>query len=312
MPEGTQHDSTGGVRKILVGTDFSEASARARDYALSLAAPGATMTLVHAHLLPLPEWPEPPYVPGWMPAEPSVREQTLERLRLFAAPARAVGLAVETVLEEGLPADVILARAETLKPDLIALGTHGRRGFERWVMGSTAERVLRLAPTAVLTVSAPGLGPSPARIREVLCALSLAPGSEETASFASELAHRTQSALPILHVVESSRFQASEASLDAGSRARLAAAAERGPFAPTLVRSGQPSQEILRTAAERGVDLIVMGVHDRGPASRGLFGSTADRVVREATCAVVTVRRAAVGKVRAPTPGASSSREQLA
>ena len=152
MPQGTQHDSTCGVRKILVGTDFSEASVRARDYALNLAAPGATMTFVHAHLLPLPEWPEPPYVPDWMPAEPSVREQTLERLRLFAAPARAVGLSVEVVLEEGLPADVILARAETLKPDLIALGTHGRRGFERWVMGSTAERVVRLANVPVLSV----------------------------------------------------------------------------------------------------------------------------------------------------------------
>src|SRR5262245_29963647 len=141
------------MNRILVATDFSAASARARDYAVALAEPGASLTVVHAHPLPLPDRPEAANVPTWMPAEPSVREAMLRRLAAFAGPARAAGLFVDTVLEEGFPADVILAQSARAQPDLIAMGTHGRSGFERWTMGSVAERVARLACSPVLTVS---------------------------------------------------------------------------------------------------------------------------------------------------------------
>jgi nucleotide-binding universal stress UspA family protein len=259
-----------------------------------LAAPGATLTLIHAHLLPFPTWPEPEYVPDWMPAEPSMREEALERLRLFGVPARAAGLSVKTVLQEGLPADVILAQAATLRPDLIAMGIHGRRSFERWVMGSIAERVIRLAPAPVLSISAQGLGP-PARIREVLCPLSLESGDSETLAFASRLAARSGSALTAMHVLDGTFGQAPGQWLETSARERLleaVVAAGKGVRAEALVRAGRPSREILRAAAERAVDVIVMGIHDRLSADRGFCGSNADQVVRDAGCAVITIRAA--------------------
>jgi nucleotide-binding universal stress UspA family protein len=291
MAHDSQSHASGRVRNILVGTDFSAAAERARDFALALAGADTTLTLVHAHLLPLPDWPDPPYVPDWMPAEPSVREETLERLRLFGAPARAAGIPVTTVIEEGFPADVILAQADALRPDLIAMGTHGRRSFERWLVGSAAERVLRLAPAPVLTVSAQGLG-APPRIREVLCPVGPAAGIE-TLAFASALAARCGSGLTVLRVVEDVVGRTRGDWLEKRARERLleaAAATRESVHAEALVRAGRPSREILRAASERAVDVVVMGVHDRLPAERGFFGSCADQVVREAKCAVITVR----------------------
>lgn len=290
MPQESQAETTHGVRKILVATDFSAASARARDYAIALAAPRASLTLLHAHFLPLPDWPEPTYVPDWISAEPSVREEALERLRLFGAPARAAGLLVKTVLQEGLPTDVILAQAATLHPDLIAMGSKGRRGFERWAMGSTAERVLRLAPAPVLTVSAQASG-SLARIREVLCPLGLESGSE-TLAVAREVAVRCGSVLTLMHVLESALGQAPGDRAERWARQRLSeavAAAGDRVHAEAVIRAGHPSREILQVARERAVDVIVMGAHHRLSKDRDCFGSTAGEVVREAGCAVIAV-----------------------
>jgi nucleotide-binding universal stress UspA family protein len=278
------------LRKILVATDFSAASARARDYALALAAPGAQLTFVHAHPLPLPDRPEPAYVPDWMPDGPSVREEALERLEEFEAPARAAGLCVESVLQEGLPAEVILAQAAALRPDLIALGTHGRQSFERLVMGSTAERVVRLAQVPVLTVSAKDGAGAP-RLREILCAVGLDQGSA-TLAFASELARRTGCALSVLHVLETALGQTPEDWLERRAHERLSEALRDAGGLPgqPLVRSGRPSREILKAARERRVDVIVMGVHDACAPELGFIGSTANQIVRQAGCGVITVR----------------------
>jgi nucleotide-binding universal stress UspA family protein len=286
MPQEPPDGTTQGVRKVLVATDFSDASARALDYAIALANPGAAVTLVYVHLLPVPTWAEPDAPgPTWMPAEPHIREETMERLRAFGAPAQAAGLPVKTILLEGLPADVILAQATALRPDLIAMGTHGRRGFDRWLMGSTAERVVRLSKVPVLVASAqPHV--QPVRIRGVLCPLGFAAGSE-TLAFASALASHCRSALTVVHVLDGSAGPW----LERRARERLLASAGAGPASlqtEVLVRTGHPSREILRAAQERGADIIVMGVHDRLPSGRCVLGSTGDHVLREATCAVVT------------------------
>jgi nucleotide-binding universal stress UspA family protein len=287
MPQERPDGTTQGVRKVLVATDFSDASARALDYAIALADPGAAVTLVYVHLLPVPTWAEPDAPgPTWMPAEPHMREETLERLRAFGAPALAASLPVKTILLEGLPADVILAQATALRPDLIAMGTHGRRGFDRWLMGSTAERVVRLSKAPVLVASAQPLV-QPLRIREVLCPLGFAAGSE-TLAFASALASHCRSALTVVHVLDSSAGPW----LERRARERLLASAGAGPAnlqTEVLVRTGHPSREILRAAEERGADILVLGVHDRLPGGGCVLGSTADQVLREATCAVITV-----------------------
>lgn len=280
--------------RVLVATDFSEASCRARDYAIALTAPGGTLSLLHVTALPVPEPPEPVYVPDWMPPEPSLREELTERLRQFAAPARAAGLKVETLTEEGDPADAILKRAASLRPDLIAMGTHGRRGFGDWMIGSTAERVVRLAPVPVLTVS------SRARrtvhgIRGVLCPLGPERGSE-TLKLADALARRSGGTLTVMHVMDRVGRRSPDGwqqEAEARLKERMADLNRNVP-PQTLVQMGRPSRRIVDTAQELPADLVVMGIHDGcwWSSDRGLLGSTADRVIRAAPCAVITVRRA--------------------
>jgi nucleotide-binding universal stress UspA family protein len=281
---------TGSSSTFLVATDFSEASCRARDYAIALADRGDRLVLLHAHPLPLPDWPEPPYVPDWMPAGASVRGAQVERLRQFAAPARAAGLQVESVLQEGLAADVILGVAAALQPELIALGTGTRAAFGDWIMGSTAERVVRRALVPVLTVPAeappPGLG-----IRAVLCAVDAA--EPATLDTARALAGRCDGALTILHVVDARNVAVPLAGRRREAELRLSAAVAGlpGPAPEVVVRAGRPVHEIVAAARERAVDLIVMGLRDPGrwPAELAHINSTAGRVMRESRCPVLTV-----------------------
>jgi nucleotide-binding universal stress UspA family protein len=240
---------------------------------------------------------EAEFEPDWMRPEPSVREEALERLHRFGAPARSAGLATRLVLHEGLPAEVILAEAAVLQPELIAMGTHGRRRLERWAMGSTAERVVRLASAPVLTVASRGLEP-PSRIREVLCPLSLE-GDARTIAFAVALAGRCGASLTVMHVLESAFGHPPGRPRDEKARERLREAlAAQSVRAEAVVHAGNPSREILRVAAERAANLIVMGVHERFPVSRSCLGKTSDQVVREASCAVIRLRPAVARESR--------------
>lgn len=281
---------TGSGSTFLVATDFSDASRRARDYAVALAGPGDRLIILHAHPLPLPDWPDPPYVPDWMPAGPSVRGAQVERLRQFAAPARAAGLHVETLLEEGLAADMILAFAASLQPDLIALGTGRRGALSNWIMGSTAERVVRRALVPVLTVSADAPRPD-SGIRAVLCAVDDA--ERATIDTARAVAGRCGSSLTVLHVVDAPAVGARTSGRRREAELRLTAAVAGlpGPATKSMVRAGRPAQEIVTAAQERPVDLIVMGLRDPGrwPVELTHVGSTAGHVMRESTCPVLTV-----------------------
>lgn len=282
-------DETPRGSRILVATDFSEASARARDYAVALAARGDTLVVLHAHVLPLPDFPEPPYVPDWMPSGPSVLGAARERLDAFAAPARSAGLKVETVLEEGLAVEVILRVSATAQSDLIVMGT-GRRGTgSEWIMGSTAEGVVRRADVPVLTVSA--AAPQPAQgIRGILCATDFA--GTATLDLARRWARRCGSPLSVLHVVEDPHATDPQRR---SAEARLAATLKEDEAAwpaDAAVRCGHAAREILAAAAEAPVDVIVMGLREQGrwPAELPHVGSTASAVMRQASCAVLTVR----------------------
>ncbi len=302
MARERRNESRGNGLRVLVATDFSEASCRARDYAIALAAPGATLSVLHVTALPIPGRPEPVYVPDWLPREPSLREELAERLHQFAAPASAAGLRVETLTEEGVPADVILKQAAALRPDLIATGTHGRRGFEDWMIGSTAERVVRLAPVPVLTASS-RVPRTVHGIRRVLCPLGPEAGPD-TLALAAELARRCGSALTVMQVVDRVGCGTRDGwrqEVEARLKERIAELKDNVP-AEVLVQIGRPSRRIVDMVQEHRVDLVVMGIHDGWwwSSDRGFLGSTADRVIRAAPCAVITVRRA---------PGAQATEE---
>lgn len=304
--------------RILCPIDFSETSRHALDHAATLARwYGARMMLLYVH----PALAIAPLAPG-LPLMPGViltgedREAVEARLESFAREEIGDQLPLTRHVLEGDAAREIRTFARESGTQLIVLGTHGRSGFERLVMGSVAEKVVRTAGCPVLTVPPriPETVPLPTTLfRRVLCAIDFSECSMEGLRYALSIAQESGGALTVVHVAEllpedvpgfgepdpsanhPHTFRDYLAQASAARAAQLDAAIPAGVrdycTVDTVMASGKPYREILRLAAERASDLIVLGVHGRGVLDRFFFGSTTEHVVRAATCPVLTIRR---------------------
>jgi len=301
------------IRRILCPTDFSDTSRHALHHAAALARwYEASLTLLYAH----PPTVVAAYAPG-VPLLPGVlltaqdRDATVQNLRQLAKEEVGAGVRVDCELRDGDATTEIVQSASDLSADLVVLGTHGRSGVERLAMGSVAEKVMRKAVCPVMTVPprAGDLVPVPSSMfRRVLCAIDFSPSSMSALDYASSIAQEAGGQLVVMHVVEllpeemgvesswaNGRTIADYlASARADSHAKLEAAvsedARRYCEVQTVMTSGKPYREILREAATRESELIVLGVHGRNPLDLLLFGSTSQQVVRRAGCPVLTVR----------------------
>lgn len=145
-------------KKILVPIDFSQCSGAALDYALMLQKSlGGEIEILHAFEIPTFV---PPHVVVMMGnVEASLAEhaerEAKHQLNVFLE-QHGVASDVKREVRLGPPGLTIMERLEEGGADLIVMGTHGRTGVSRWVMGSTAEKILRGAPCPVLTVRSPG------------------------------------------------------------------------------------------------------------------------------------------------------------
>jgi nucleotide-binding universal stress UspA family protein len=142
------------LKTVLVGTDFSVCSARALSYAVSLASSqGARLHLVHVLTEPV----QPIDVVGTVPyvdGETRTEWERAARERL-AREGRAVerrGLSTTYEVLWGRPSDALVEKAASMRCSLLVIGTHGRSAIEQFLLGSTAERVVRRSLVPVLTV----------------------------------------------------------------------------------------------------------------------------------------------------------------
>ncbi len=136
------------IRQILVPTDFGRAAERAAALAIEMAKPlGARVTLMHAYFLPV-------YTYGVVPTGEMTKMEEAARRSLEATARRLErrGTKVDTLLRHVSEPESILDVAAEIHADLIVMGTHGRRGLPHAVLGSVAERTVRLSPIPVLTV----------------------------------------------------------------------------------------------------------------------------------------------------------------
>lgn len=142
-------------RKILVPVDFSETSNFALDYAIDMATKlGASVTVMHAFELPIYGFPDDALVASAEVA-PGIVNGSTQALAATLADRKKSGVTLESALRQG-PADKeIVDLARLAGADLIVMGTHGRRGLARALLGSVAEKVVRTAPCPVLTVHGP-------------------------------------------------------------------------------------------------------------------------------------------------------------
>jgi nucleotide-binding universal stress UspA family protein len=142
-----------GFYRIVVPTDFSSCSEEAWAMAQRLAgALGSELVLVHV-LVEAPLWGEGPFsMDRVREVFEAARKWAGERLAEWAGQARGKGLTVRLTLRTGAPHEEIVALATDERADLVVIGTHGRGGVNRALLGSVADRVVRLAPCPVLTV----------------------------------------------------------------------------------------------------------------------------------------------------------------
>jgi nucleotide-binding universal stress UspA family protein len=299
------------IRRILCPLDFSRFSRHALEQAVALAREfGAEIAALHVFAVaPVAETVSAGAPTALEPVRlaASQRAALAAELRDFAYEVEADGVAVATTIAEGDPVATIVERAAAWPADLIVMGTHGRAGFERLLLGSVAEKVLRKAPCPVLTVppgtSTPKSGLTFSRI---LCAIDFSRGSFAALEYAATLAGKDGPGVTVLHAVElladgaGMRDELLFGTAEIRADLRRAAAERLAEAIPADVRSrcpiaekvttGKAWKEILRVAAEERTDLIVLGVAGRTTAELLLFGSTTQHVVRQATCPVLTIR----------------------
>jgi nucleotide-binding universal stress UspA family protein len=304
------------IRRILCPVDYSEFSRRALDHAVTIAKwYNATITVFHvSSFVPVVAYGPAGPIPAPIMLTPDNRARILDALRQFAEAEGGSSVPLECDVAEGNAATEILAKSEAMSSDLLVLGTHGLSGFDRFMLGSVTEKVLRKATCPVLSVPsrAPDVVPIPSALfHRILCAIDFSDCSMHALTYAASLAQETDARLTVLNVVEQPFSPASDrdegpmglphalreyiTSVEAECREALAKAVPESVRAycrvETLVGEGKPYREILRVANEQKSDLIVMGVRGRGAADLLLFGSTVQHVVRQAVCPVLTLRK---------------------
>jgi nucleotide-binding universal stress UspA family protein len=285
------------LKNILVATDFSPCSQIALHCAAVLARQ-AKGTVFLAHVLPYaPMSPIPMDAGPVFPVE--VGTDPRFRMKQMVSSPELAGIERETLLGQGDLWLVLQGMIEQHDIDLVVVGTHGRAGLKKLVLGSFAEEVFRRAPCPVVTVG-PHVAPDcfeQGRLRRVLFTTDLSPSSMHALPFVTMLAQQHQASLTFVHVLASAvpdaEFDATasvERELDE-AREDLRQSVPAGSNADVVVEVGIPGEIIVRVARAQNASLIIMGLHSQSVfAATHLPWTTAHRVVCDAHCPVMTVR----------------------
>lgn len=302
---------TPSLKNILFATDFSPCSQVVLPFLHDLAMRyGAAVHLVHViasearTAVPMDRVPE-------LDVDQSDAESALKAMQ---ASAFLSDIPHTATVERGEVWEVLASLVEEKKIDLIVVGTHGRRGLKKLVLGSTAEQIFRQARCPVLTIGPhiTSLAMARAAIGPVLFATDFASGSQHALPYAVSLARTNHTSLILLHAVSPmvgvmpGGMDTMAVNVDCGSELVANAMADARRHMEELISAeaiqevkpeividcGEASALILNTAESRGAGLIVMGAHRTGMHSMAahLPGATASCVVCEAHCPVLTVR----------------------
>lgn len=301
------------ISHILCPVDFSDFSRRALDYAIGVARwYGARVTALHVASAAAPLAGVAPEPAAMAPLGISAVDLAVLRARLedFIDAESASGVLIHPLVTEGKTWQEISEQAGALRADLMVLGTHGRSGFERLLLGSVTERLLRVSTCPVLTVpraAADAVPVAPGLFKRILCPTDFSPSSQKAMTWALAIAQESDAELFVLHVFEltaSTEYEGFPRSTLAAYRdeyegwcsERLRDAVPQSARTWCTVHelraTGAAHREILHAAERHHCDLIVMGVGGgRGLGDR-VFGSTTQHVVRAAACPVLTTRLA--------------------
>jgi nucleotide-binding universal stress UspA family protein len=283
------------MKRILCPVDRSPSSLQAFDHAIALARwRGARL-----HLMEVIEAPNPYGVPT------ETRTDLKRDLERVLVARRVSDVKVTISLRQGNVVQEILAQAKASRSNLIVIGSHGRGGIQRLVLGSIAEKVLRLSTCPVLTVrrgvNQRRRGRARPPFETILCPTDFSAAANHAVTYARRLAKEANARLILMTAVEwplsdgvtSGPVADLRKSIEADARRELSRLVPQrgsdGGRAETVVVSGKASAAIVELARRRSADLIVMGVSGRSALDVTLLGSTTHHVIREGSWPVLTV-----------------------
>jgi nucleotide-binding universal stress UspA family protein len=296
--------------RILMPTDFSDCANAALTHAVALARQfGAELHLLHVTVLHQDDPNRPGQAfPGFDELQRRLEEAASSRLKRLVEEHANRGLTVFEAQSRGIAAaPAIHDYASDEGIDLIVLGTHGRRGLRRFLLGSVAEEVVRSAPCPVLTVRDEEEARRFQDLDLIVVPFDFSEDSARALAVAAELAATYGSRIDLVHVIVPSIDLQAEVTLWAPTfdfdRADMVRRAERrlqteidqlsGPEVPITPRilDGHVAASLTRHADGSKADLIVIGSHGLSGLEHALLGSVAEKVIRSASCPVLTLRQ---------------------
>lgn len=292
------------LQNIIFPTDFSPCAEGAFPYAVALAErTGATVHVLHVVVRQAYDADNPL---AYLPLESDLEEGSSEeagRRRQAQTQRLATGVSVTaTEVEDSSAAAAILEFALQRDADLIVMGTHGRRGMSRFLLGSVAERIVRLSDSPVLTVAGDADPVRMPHVGRLLVPVDFSPRSRQAVREAALLAETFGAELELLHVIDESvlptAYHADALMVDDWSglhRRRSTAVLEQmaRDLAPGIavrcrVEVGDPAAVIVDAAAES--QLVVIATHGLTGIRRLLMGSVTEKVVRLSPTPVFTLK----------------------
>lgn len=284
------------IQRILCPVDFSATSQLALRYAIGLAKDyEAKIHLLHVVEPAIPAGHEYPIDTSDLMR--SLEETAAGQLDQASAMVRKSGVPVTSEVLVGDPSLEIQNQVAKKKIDLVVMGTHGRRGFQRFLVGSVTERLLRTLPVPVMTLSSSKAKPSPVKIQRIMIATDLGEGTTDAVSFGLSIAQECQAKVTLLHVLHD--LVAADVANKYKDALMRGISDELNELIPdeattwcdirTRVEVGTPHRVILKVVEDDKPDLLVLNIHGKAMLDRAVLGSTAERVIRGAACAVLAV-----------------------
>lgn len=282
--------ATSPFQRILFTTDFSPCSASAAPFVKFLAEHYQTELFV-AYVISADSEALEPEVPPKMVRSPDASPE--QQMHAFIAAHSFGRLVTEALVESGAIGEVIERIVQEKAIDLIVLGTHGRSGVGKLILGSVAERIFQMAPCPVLSVGRKARkswdkGSEP---NLILYASDFDPASLRALPYALSLARVANGQVILLHAPEASLAHCDPNAIHERLNRLIPAEARHWCRFDTLAISGDPADVILQSANDRNADLIVMGGHRvTGPLyPLQVPRTTAYRVISQAHCPVLRI-----------------------
>ena len=296
------------IRRILCPVDFSEESRRALEHAVAIGRRwGSRLAVLHVYQAASP-FDVLPDADATAAIDPQL-DMLQTALENFVQPIAGDAAVTLRLLHGTAARRPIVKEADEIDADLLVIGSHGRSGVERFLLGSTSDSIVKTATCPVLVVPS-GAGPAhDGRFRRILCGIDFSAPSLRAYRYAVHLAAADDpddAELTLLHAIEMPpelRDRQIAAAFDVAAVRAAAEVAARhrlerlspGHDAPSVrivarVAEGRADRQIVEAARQLRADVIVLGAHGRNVVDRWLFGSNTEAVVGDAPCPVLLLQ----------------------